>query len=132
MTVVVGYLMSDEGRAALDQAVEEAKLRDARLVVVHALHGGPRDEEPQRRAYRDELERVEAALEGEPLTYELRELVRARPAGADLVAVAREEAAALLVVGVQRRNPVGKPVLASSAVEVLLHAHCPVLAVTAG
>jgi nucleotide-binding universal stress UspA family protein len=132
MTVVVGYLMSDEGRAALDQAVEEATRRGARLLVVHALRGGPRDEEPQRRAYHDELERVERVLEGGALTYELRELVRGRPAGVDLVALAREEGAELLVIGVRRRNAVGKPVLASNAVEVLLHADCPVLAVTAG
>lgn len=131
MTIVVGYLMSDEGRAALNRAVDEAKLRSARLLVVHSLRGGTRDEEEQVRAYRDELGRIEQLLEAEPITSEVRELVRGRPAGQDLVEVAREETATLIVIGVRRRNPVGKLVLGSNALEVLLHADCPVLAVKA-
>lgn len=132
MTIVVGFLMSDEGRAALDRAIAEAKLRDARLVVVHSLRGGKRDEDEQIRAYREELDRVERKLQTEPITYEVRELVRGRPAGEDLVAVAGEEGAELLVIGLRRRSPVGKLVLGSNATDVLLHADCPVLAVKAG
>lgn len=132
MTIVVGYLMSDEGRAALARAVEEAKLRSARLLVVHSLRGGTRDEDEQVRAYRDELARIEAILDDEPITSEVRELVRGRPAGKDLVEVAREESATLIVLGLRRRSPVGKLVLGSNAQEVLLHADCPVLAVKTG
>ena len=121
MTIVVGYLMSDEGRAALDRAMQEAKLRDARLVVAHSLRGGPRDE----------LERIERKLQAEPITSEVRELVRGRPAGEDLVGVATDEGAELLVIGLRRRNPVGKLALGSNARDVLLHARCPVLAVKA-
>ena len=40
MTIVVGYVSTKEGRAALDRAVEEAKLRGRRLVVVHSDRGG--------------------------------------------------------------------------------------------
>jgi nucleotide-binding universal stress UspA family protein len=131
MTIVVGYLMSDEGRAALDRAMQEAKLRDARLVVAHSLRGGPRDEQEQARAYRDELERIERKLQAEPITSEVRELMRGRPAGEDLVGVATDEGAELLVIGLRRRNPVGKLALGSNARDVLLHARCPVLAVKA-
>lgn len=131
MTIVVGYLMSDEGRTALDRAIQEAKLREARLVVAHSLHGGKRDEDAQVRAYREELDQIERKLQAEPITYEVRELVRGRPAGRDLVDVATEEGAELLVIGLRRRSPVGKLVLASSAADALLHAGCPVLAVTA-
>ncbi len=131
MTVVVGYLMSDEGRAALNRAVDEAKLRGTRLLVVHSLRGGTRDEEDQARAYRDELARIEQLLDSEPITSEVRQLVRGRPAGQDLVEVARQESATLIVIGLRRRNPVGKLVLGSNAQEVLLHADCPVLAVKA-
>jgi nucleotide-binding universal stress UspA family protein len=37
--IVVGFLRSPEGRAALDRAVEEARLRDAELLVIHSLRG---------------------------------------------------------------------------------------------
>lgn len=131
MTVVVGYLMSDEGRAALDRAVDEAKLRGSRLLVVHSLQGGTRDEEDQARAYRDELARIEQVLDNEPITSEVRQLVRGRPAGRDLVEIAREETATLIVIGLRHRSLLGKSVLGSNAQEVLLHADCPVLAVKA-
>lgn len=131
MTIVVGYLMSAEGRAALNRAVDEAKLRNARLLVAHSLRGGTRDEDEQVRAYRDELGRIEQTLDQEPITSELRELVRSRPTGKDLVEVAREETATLIVLGLRNRSPVGKLVLGSNAREVLLHAECPVLAVKA-
>ena len=39
MPLVVGYVPSPEGRAALARAIEEAKLRGRRLVVVNASRG---------------------------------------------------------------------------------------------
>ena len=36
MPIVVGYVPTPEGRAALDRAIEEARLRGLRLVVVNA------------------------------------------------------------------------------------------------
>ena len=39
-TIVVGYVPKPEGRAALRRAAEEARLRDATLVVVNSHRGG--------------------------------------------------------------------------------------------
>jgi hypothetical protein len=39
-TIVVGYVPKPEGDAALDRAIEEAKLRGDRLVVVNSHRGG--------------------------------------------------------------------------------------------
>ena len=39
-TIVVGYVPKPEGTAALRQGVEEAKLRNSRLVVVNSNRGG--------------------------------------------------------------------------------------------
>ena len=39
-TIVVGYVPKPEGEAALRRAVEEAKLRGAKLVVVNSHRGG--------------------------------------------------------------------------------------------
>jgi hypothetical protein len=70
--------------------------------------------------YRDEFEAVQARLDGEGIDYELRELVRGKPAGEDLVTLAAEVDADLIVIGLRRRSPVGKLVLGSNAQDILL------------
>jgi nucleotide-binding universal stress UspA family protein len=129
--IVVGYIKSDEGKAALDKAIEETRLRDGQLVVVHSMRGGARDEVEQVTEYREEFEAVQQRLDGEGIQYELRELVRGKPAGEDLVTLANEVDADLIVIGLRRRSPVGKLVLGSNAQDILLAADCPVLAVKA-
>jgi nucleotide-binding universal stress UspA family protein len=131
MKIVVGYIKSDEGRAAFDRAVEEARLRAATLVVVHSMRGSERDEAEVIAEYREEFAALDAELEASGIDYQLRELVRGKPAGEDLVALANDEDADLIVIGLRRRSPVGKLVLGSNAQDILLQAECPVLAVKA-
>ena len=131
MKIVVGYITSAEGRAALDAAIAEARLRDATLVVVNSMRGGTRDESEQSVAYREELEAVEARLRNEGIAYEVRALVRGRSPAEDLLDVAAGDGADLIVIGLRRRSPVGKLVLGSNAQDILLRADCPVLAVKA-
>jgi nucleotide-binding universal stress UspA family protein len=131
MKIVVGYIKSDEGRTAFERAVEEARLRSATLVVVHSMRGGERDEVEQVVATREEFEQLERELGASGIDFQLRELVRGKPAGEDLVALANEEGADLIVIGLRRRSPVGKLVLGSNAQDILLQADCPVLAVKA-
>jgi nucleotide-binding universal stress UspA family protein len=49
----------------------------------------------------------------------------------DLVKVATEVDAEIIVIGLRRRSPVGKLILGSNAQRVLLDSPCPVLAVKA-
>lgn len=130
MKVLVGFIMSPEGEAALEAAIAEAKLRDAMLVVVHSLFGGGRDED-KLPAYTEALRAVGQRLDSEPIRYEIRELVRGNAPGDDLLSFAREEDVSLIVIGLRRRSPVGKLVLGSNAQDILLGADCPVLAVKA-
>jgi nucleotide-binding universal stress UspA family protein len=129
--IVVGYIKSDEGQAALERAIEETRLRDGKLVVVHSMRGGSHDDADELFAYREELEGVEERLKSHGIDHEIRELVRGKPAGEDLADFAAEEDADLIVIGLRRRSPVGKLVLGSNAQDVLLKADCPVLAVKA-
>ncbi|MFA9444838.1 universal stress protein [Egicoccus sp. AB-alg6-2] len=131
MRIVVGFLRSPEGRAALQRAVEEARLRDAELLVVHSFRGGPREDEAEVIAYREEFERLERQLSTEGVRYTLREFVRGNAPDEDLLQVAKDEDADLIVIGIRRRSPVGKLVLGSNAQDILLQADCPVLAVKA-
>jgi nucleotide-binding universal stress UspA family protein len=128
MKVLVGYLKTPEGEAALDAAIAEARLRQATLVVVHSLFGGGRDEDklPE---YTAALREVGERLQAAGVEHEIRELVRGNSPGDDLLRFAADEAVDLIVIGVRRRSPVGKLVLGSNAQDVLLGADCPVLAV---
>jgi nucleotide-binding universal stress UspA family protein len=131
MKIVVGYLQTPEGEAALDRAIAEARLRDAELVVVHSMRGGARDEASEAIRYREELERVEARLQSEGIAHQVRELVLGHSPSEDLLSFCDTEGADLIVIGIRRRSPVGKLVLGSNAQDILLRAECPVLAVKA-
>jgi nucleotide-binding universal stress UspA family protein len=129
-TVVVGFIRSPVGQAAVDAAVEEVGRRGGRLVVVHSSKGGDQDAETVI-ADRDALEVLETRLRGEGIEVVVRDFARGNDPAEDLVDVADREKAALLVIGLRRRSPVGKLLLGSNAQRILLTADCPVLAVKA-
>lgn len=131
MTIVVGYVLRPDGEAALDRAIAEARLRDARLVVLHSMRGGERDEAEQAIRYREALEKVTARLGEAGIDHSIREYVRGKKPAEDLLDVAEEEDAELIVIGLRQRSPVGKLVLGSHAQSVLMGARRPVLAVPA-
>ena len=130
-TVVVGFVPKPEGEAALDRAIEEAKLRGARVVVVNSHRGGGDfDQESSTRADKD-MENVKAKLDAAGVDHELRKLVRGFEPAEDLIGIADDADAELIVIGLRRRSPVGKLILGSNAQRILLDAKCPVLAVKA-
>ena len=131
-TVVVGYVPKAEGEAALDKAIDEAKLRGTKLVVVNSHRGGHEfDAEAAREAER-ELDAVRTRLDASGVSYDLRQLVRGFEPAEDLISIAEANDAELIVIGLRRRSPVGKLILGSNAQRILLDAHCAVLAVKAG
>jgi nucleotide-binding universal stress UspA family protein len=127
--VVVGYLPSPEGRAALARGIAEADLRGTRLVVVNATRGDALvDERFVQGGARDELA---AELAKAPVPTELRQLSDGRDIAEQLESVALETGADLIVIGLRRRSPVGKLILGSAASRILLTVSIPVLAVKA-
>lgn len=131
-TVVVGYVPKAEGDAALGTAIDEAKLRGAKLVVVNSHRGGPDFDGAAARKAEAEMDAVRARLDESGVSYDLRQLVRGYEPAEDLISIAEANAADLIVIGLRRRSPVGKLILGSNAQRILLDAHCPVLAVKAG
>jgi nucleotide-binding universal stress UspA family protein len=131
MAVVVGYVPTAEGRAALRQAAQECRLRSTRLIVIHSQRGGRSVDAEDAARYEKELAEVEAQLDEQGLEHEVRRLVQGLEPAEDLIAVAEEVAADMIVIGLRRRSPVGKLILGSNAQRVLLDAPCPVLAVKA-
>jgi nucleotide-binding universal stress UspA family protein len=131
MRIVAGFLRSPEGRAALERAMTETRLRDGELLVIHSMRGGTRDELDEVMSYREEFEKLERDLEASGIRYRLVEYARGNTPARDLLEAADEHDADLLVIGIRRRSPVGKLVMGSNAQEILLNAECPVLAVKA-
>ena len=129
MTIVVGFVPTKEGRAALNRAVEEARARRARLVVINSNRGGRDFDDESSQAAEAELQRVTDELRGDGLALEVRQLVRGNEPAEDLISVANETDADLIVIGLRRRTPVGKLILGSNAQRILLDAPCAVLAV---
>ncbi len=131
MKIVVGFIRSAEGAAALERAIEESRLRDAELIVVHSMEGGDKEEAEEVLEYRRELEEVELRLTDLGISHQVHEFVRGQTPSEDLVQCATDLEAELIVIGLRRRSSVGKFLLGSNAQEILLDAKCPVLAVKA-
>ena len=128
MNIVVGYVDTDQGRAAVDRAIEEAQLRSAKLVVVHSLGRTAGEEAPE---YRDRLEALQKRLTALDVEAEVHEYARGKDPAEDILQAADDHDAALIVVGLRDRTRTGKYLLGSDAQDVLLGARCPVLAVKA-
>lgn len=116
--IVVGYSAKTEGRAALSRAIEEAKLRSARLIVVHTSPD-------------HEVAELNAQLASAGVAYEVAVPSDELDPAEELIAAADRTGALFIVIGLRRRSPVGKLLLGSNAQRVLLDASCPVLAVKA-
>lgn len=132
MAIIVGYIPTKEGRAALRTAAAEAQLRNTKLVIVNSQRGGREFDSSEARRFEQELEGVQARLDEAGIEHQVRTLVVGNEPSEDLIAVAEETDADFIVIGLRRRTPVGKLILGSNAQRILLDASCPVLAVKAG
>jgi nucleotide-binding universal stress UspA family protein len=128
MSVLVGYVPTPEGEAALQTAIVEARLRETSLVVVNASSGDALAD--PRHANADVVDRIKTELAGSGVPHTL-EIRTGRDPVDEIVTLAEESQAQLVVIGLRPRNPVGKLITGSTAQRILLDAHCPVLAVKA-
>ncbi|PIE25886.1 MAG: universal stress protein UspA [Micrococcales bacterium] len=112
MTVVVAGADSDEGRAAMHEAVAECRRRGEDLVVFN-LSGS------------QDIPKVVA----EEVSVSYREPRERKDAASELLDLAEELPASVVVIGLRHRSRVGKLLLGSIAQQILLEATTPVLAV---
>jgi nucleotide-binding universal stress UspA family protein len=129
MTIVVGYIPRPEGLAAVDAAITEAERRGEKLVVVNTGHHG--DYADPSFAAAQDLEALDAQLTERGIEHDVRQPTRGLAPADELLDVAAEVDARLIVIGLRRRNPLGKLITGSTAQQVLLDAACDVLAVKA-
>jgi nucleotide-binding universal stress UspA family protein len=127
MTIVIGYVPSAVGEAALEAGLAEAAARGDDVVVLNS---------PRRRSTVDG-ELIDSAAADELVARATALGVTARvdqsDHGDDIVetfrSVAEAASARLVVIGMRRRTPVGKLVTGSDAQRLLLDLDVPILAV---
>ncbi|MET0565000.1 MAG: universal stress protein [Acidimicrobiia bacterium] len=129
MSVIVGYMSAERGRAALELGISEAKLRNTDLVVVHSLHGAGVDDDEDVVASDRELEIIDEELSKEGITYSIHNFVRGNAPAEDIVQAAGDLGGELIVIGLRQRTSAGKFLLGSNAHDILMSAPCPVLTV---
>jgi len=129
MSVIVGYLSSERGRKALEVGIQEAKLRNTDLVVVHSLVGaGKSDDEEVIQSDRD-LNALDEMLSTQDIPFSIHNYVRGNDPAQDIIQAADELGGELIVIGLRQRTSAGKFLLGSNAHDILMDAPCPVLTV---
>lgn len=139
MQILVGYSDSDQGRAALEYAMAEARERGARLRVVQVLQAPDASNPDQSKRWDETHERIKGEmdlLQQQLVAEGLNAEARVVSAGKHTVAEALLNETSrlqidLIVIGIRRRSRVGKLVMGSDAQDILLSADQPVVAVKA-
>jgi nucleotide-binding universal stress UspA family protein len=129
MSVIVGYMSAERGRAALELGISEAKLRNTDLVVVHSLHGAGVDDDEDVVASDRDLEIIDEELSKEGIIYSIHNFVRGNAPAEDIVQAAKDLGGELIVIGLRQRTSAGKFLLGSNAHDILMSAPCPVLTI---
>lgn len=129
MTILVGYVPSPEGEAALRAAIDEARRRKEKLLVVNTSRGDAIVD--PRFAQEPDLSHVREDLAALGVDFDIRQVLGARDAAEEIIELAEATDASLVVIGLRRRSAVGKLIMGSAAQQILLGVGCPVLAVKA-
>ena len=129
MTVLIAYLPTDEGAAALRVGLAEAALHGQSAVVLNSPKRG--SAEAVARISGDAIEDIEAAAQGHGVAVTI-----VHPDADDdivetLNALVAEHSASVIVIGLRKRSAIGKFILGSQAHRILLEAEVPVLTVKA-
>ena len=127
--IVVGWTPTPQGDAAVQAAVAEAGRRNGVLHVVNASGGDSFVD--HKLASAEQLDALRERLAGQDVEHEVVQQVGRLEPAEEILEAADRLGAALIVLGIRRRTPVGKLLLGSTAQRVLLQSSCPVLAVKA-
>ncbi|MCD1285339.1 MULTISPECIES: universal stress protein [unclassified Brevibacterium] len=129
MTIVIGYVNTPAGHAALDSGIDQAKKDSHDLVVVNASRSASRSD--SYRLGEGELKSVKDYLGRSGVEYRVLTPGSEYDPAEQLLDAAAEVGAELIVLGTRKRTPVGKFLLGSTIQRVILDAECPVLCVKA-
>jgi nucleotide-binding universal stress UspA family protein len=127
MSIVVGYVPTPAGEAAVQAAITEARLRDEDLLVVNSAREGAVVETTV--ATTEDLSRVLTLADDAGVRAEVVRGTHRDDFTDEILDLAEKHDASLIVIGLRRRSTVGKFIMGSVAQRILLQADHPVLAV---
>jgi nucleotide-binding universal stress UspA family protein len=126
MKFLVAYNGSAASRAALDLALKNASIFEAKLVVMTSMEGGYSEKPEDIVRVNQELKRVREKLSVTGIQHEVLETARGLSPGEDIVSFAGENDIDQIFVGVEKKSRTRKLLLGSTAQYIILKAACPV------
>lgn len=129
MSIIVGYVPTPVGKAALEAAITEAKLRNEELLIVNSSREGALVD--KNTASMDDWNEVDAAVAAAGIQSQIIESTYRDDLTEEFLRIASEQDVSLIVIGLRHRTQVGKFIMGSHAQRILLQADRPVLAVKA-
>jgi nucleotide-binding universal stress UspA family protein len=129
MSILVGYVPTPVGEAAVQAAIGEAKLRGEDLLVVNSPREGALVDKSV--ASQADLQRVVGGAEQAGVSVTVLQPTHRDDLAEEILELAQQHEASLIVIGLRQRSQVGKFIMGSHAQRILLQADRPVLAVKA-
>lgn len=127
MSIMVGYVPTPVGEAAVTAAVAEAKLRDQELLIVNSVREGSRVDKSV--ASDEDLQRLKKTADDAGISSRVLRPSHRDDLADEILELAVEHDVSLIVIGLRQRSQVGKFIMGSHAQRILLQADRPVLAV---
>ena len=123
--ILLAYVPSATSEAAFDFAVEEAERRDASLLVL----ASERAPDPRKARGVTDQRPLQERLEETGLGFELRTVPKRDDPADDILDAVEHDGAALVVLGIRKRTPIGKILLGSTSQRVAIESPVPVVLV---
>ena len=129
MTVLLAYIRTPDGDAALAAAVQEARWRATNAVVVNVTRPASEVDSPM--SAEQVLDAAAALFQGAGVEVDVRQLPPSSDRAGDILTAISDIRPELVVIGMRRRSPVGEFVFGTTSQGILRGAECPVLVVKA-
>jgi nucleotide-binding universal stress UspA family protein len=129
MSILVGYVPTKVGEAAVRAAIKEAKLRHEELLIVNSVREGALVDKSVASA--EDIERIKQSTVDAGIPARILESVHRDDLAEEILDLASKHDVSLIVIGLRQRSQVGKFIMGSHAQRILLQAEHPVLAVKA-
>ena len=103
MKILVGYIPTPEGLAAVDWAIDYAKTMSGSLTVINTGKNG--DYSHPQFASAQDIDALDAQLTEEGIEHEIQRPTDGLPASENILSTASEIDADLIVIGLRKRSP---------------------------
>lgn len=129
MSILVGYVPTKVGEAAVRAAIKEAKLRHEELLIVNSVREGALVDKSVASA--EDIERIKQSTVDAGIQARILESFHRDDLAEEILDLASKHDVSLIVIGLRQRSQVGKFIMGSHAQRILLQAEHPVLAIKA-